>query len=67
MVAAININDKVIGVFIWNKGSINDNIRKVLTKKNIYYYNTFNGDVITDYCICKTRSLGDGKFEIYFQ
>lgn len=36
-----------IGSFIWNNGSINDNIRKLLKGLSIGYYNTFNGDVIT--------------------
>lgn len=37
-----------IGKFKWEKGSINDNIRKILIGLNIGYYNTFNGDIYTD-------------------
>lgn len=36
---------KAIGQFIWEKGSINDNIRKILIEKKISYYNTMNGDI----------------------
>lgn len=36
-----------IGQFNWVKGSINDNIRNILTNKKIGYYNTFNGDIFT--------------------
>ena len=38
---------KYIGSFIWKKGSINDNIRKILIALSVGYYNTFNGDVYT--------------------
>ena len=38
---------KKIGSFVWEKGSINDNIRKILINKCIGYYNTFNGDIFT--------------------
>lgn len=36
-----------IGSFIWEKGSINDNIIKILIALSIGYYRTFNGDVYT--------------------
>nr|DAP01711.1 MAG TPA: hypothetical protein [Caudoviricetes sp.] len=37
-----------IGKFEWKTGSINDNIRKILKGLSIGYYNTFNGDVVTE-------------------
>lgn len=37
-----------ISNFKWEKGSINDNIIKILRKRNIDYYRTFNGDVMAD-------------------
>lgn len=37
-----------IGSFKWEKGSINDNIRKILNEKGITYRNTFNGDIEVD-------------------
>lgn len=40
-------NRMYIDKFEWIDGSINDNIRKILKKHLIGYYNTFNGDVIT--------------------
>lgn len=36
-----------IGSFIWTHGSINDNIRKSLTKYGFNFYNTMNGDIYT--------------------
>lgn len=38
---------KYIGSFIWEKGSINDNIIKILIALSIGYYRTFNGDLYT--------------------
>lgn len=37
-----------IGKFEWKTGSINDNIRKILKGLSIGYYNTFNGDIVTE-------------------
>lgn len=37
-----------IGNFKWKKGSINDNIIKILLNRGIDYYRTFNGDVMAD-------------------
>jgi len=37
-----------IGKFEWKTGSINDNIRKILKSLSIGYYNTLNGDVVTE-------------------
>lgn len=34
-----------LGSFVWEKGSINDNIRKILCDKRIQYRNTFNGTI----------------------
>lgn len=34
-----------IGYFKWESGSINDNIRKLLVRKNIMYMNTMNGNI----------------------
>ena len=39
---------RTLGNFKWEKGSINDNIRKVLINKGINYRNTLNGDVEVD-------------------
>ena len=36
----------ILGSFTWERGSINDNIRKILIGKNINYTNTFNGDIL---------------------
>ena len=38
---------KYIGSFTWEKGSINDNIIKILIAFSISYYRTFNGDIYT--------------------
>lgn len=38
---------KYIGSFTWERGSINDNITKVLIAFSIGYYRTFNGDLYT--------------------
>ena len=38
---------KYIGSFAWERGSINDNIVKVLIAFSIGYYRTFNGDIYT--------------------
>lgn len=45
---AIQARFHVLGSFTWEKGSINDNIRKILIDKGINYTNTFNGDVLID-------------------
>lgn len=37
-----------IGNFKLEKGSINDNIRKILIDQGIKYQNTFNGDIEVD-------------------
>lgn len=39
---------RIIGNFKWEKGSINDSIRKILKEKGISYRNTFNGDIEVD-------------------
>lgn len=44
----INMEKMYIGKFEWKTGSINDNIRKILKGLSIGYYNTFNGDVVTE-------------------
>lgn len=44
----INMEKMYIGKFEWKTGSINDNIRKILKSLSIGYYNTFNGDVVTE-------------------
>lgn len=41
-----------LGRFIWESGSINDNIRKILIGKGYAYMNTFNGDVKVDILGC---------------
>ena len=41
-------NMNTIGIFRWEKGSINDNIRKILIDKGIKYQNTFNGNIEVD-------------------
>lgn len=44
----INMEKMYIGKFEWKTGSINDNIRKILKSLSIGYYNTFNGDIVTE-------------------
>lgn len=39
---------KTIGNFKWEKGSVNDNIRRILNEKAIKYQNTLNGDILVD-------------------
>lgn len=41
-------NKVCIGDFDWLNGSVNDNIRALLKKRNTGYYNTFNGDIYTN-------------------
>lgn len=43
-----NMEKMYIGKFEWKTGSINDNIRKILKGLSIGYYNTFNGDIVTE-------------------
>ena len=38
-----------IGNMKWERGSINDNIRKILSEKELNYLNTFNGDIIVNF------------------
>lgn len=38
-----------IGIFRWEKGSVNDNIRKILNDKEIKYQNTLDGDILVDF------------------
>lgn len=40
------VNKQILGSFIWETGSINDNIRKILENKGTYYINNFNGNII---------------------
>ena len=59
--------EHIIGTFIWEKGSINDNIRNFLSSKHIPWWNTFNGDVETDiYGKVKARCLEGDEFAITF-
>lgn len=38
---------RIIGHFIWNSGSINDNIRDLLVELKIGYTNTLSGEIYT--------------------
>lgn len=39
---------RTLGNFKWESGSINDNIRKLLSARGMAYQNTFNGDIIVN-------------------
>lgn len=56
-----------IGSFYWNSGSINDNIRKLLKRWNLAYYNNINGDVILCMNNKKVTAVNTAKnyFDVY--
>ena len=59
---------QIIGSFIWERGSINDNIRNILSSKHIPYYNTFNGDVFAlfgDYKKIYVENNGRDRYNAY--
>lgn len=36
----------ILSQFVWEVGSINDNIRKILIERNISYYNDLSGNIL---------------------
>lgn len=54
----------LIGSFVWEKGSINDNIRKYLKAKNIDYRYDHFGDLTTSYGKAVAKHVKDDVFNI---
>lgn len=61
----------MLGFFKWESGSLNDNIRYVLTKKNYKYQNTLGGNIEVD-LICAdmwqkvyTEQIGKDLYFVY--